>query len=147
MYFWARVHDPYLRLRVTWFFPYKILHNPATSTLISAFSGIPQTKKEKILPHSFSLPCTPQPHTSFSHSRSNINVTLRIPDGKITEILEIKIFHHRIQQKCYQPTHFPYLILQTLIKSSVLISTQYKNYHKIARAQKYYNYYINNRNT
>ena len=81
------------------------------------------------------------------HPRSNINATLRISDRKITEILEIKIFHHRFQQKCYQPTTFPYLILQTLIKSSVLISTQYKNYHKIARAQKYYNYCINNRNT
>ena len=150
MYFWARVHDPYLRLRVTWFFPYKILHNPATNTLISAFSGIPQTKKEKILPllpHSFSLSSTPQLHTSFSHPRSNINATLIITDRKITEILEIKIFHHRFQQKCYQPTHFPYLILQTLIKSSVLISTQYKNYPKIARTQKYYSYYINNRNT
>ena len=147
MYFWARVHDPYLRLRVRWFFPYKILHNPATSTLISAFSGIPQTKKEKILPHSFSLPCTPQPLTFLPHPRSNINATFRITDRKTTEISEIKIFHHRFQQKCYQATTFPYLILQTLIKSSVLISTQYKNYHKIARAQKYYNYYINNRNT
>ena len=147
MYFWARVHDPYLRLRVTWFFPYKILHNPATSTLISAFSGIPQTKKEKILLHSFSLPCTPQPNTFFPHPRSNINASLRISNRKITEILEIKIFHHRFQQKCYQPTHFRYLILQTLIKSSVLISTQYKNYPKIARTQKYYSYCINNRNT
>ena len=146
MYFWARVHDPYLRLRVTWFFPYKILHNPATSTLISAFSGIPQTKKEKILPHSFSPLHAPASHF-LPHPRSNINATLRITDRKITEILEIKIFHHRFQQKCYQPTHFPYLILQTLIKSSVLISTQYKNYPKIARAQKYYSYCINNRNT
>ena len=147
MYFWARVHDPYLRLRVTWLFPYKILHNPATSTLISAFSGIPQTKKEKIIQHSFYHPCTPQPLTFLPHPRSNTNTTLRITDRKITDILEIKIFHHRFQQKCYQPTTFPYLILQTLIKSSVLISTQYKNYPKIARAQKYYSYYINNRNT
>ena len=68
-------------------------------------------------------PCTPQPLTFLPHPRSNINATLRITDRKITEILEIKIFHHRFQQKCYQPTHFPYLILQTLIKSSVLIST------------------------
>ncbi|KHC33583.1 hypothetical protein MGQ_04239, partial [Candida albicans P76067] len=127
--------------------PYKISHNPATSTLISAFSGIPQTKKEKILPHLFSLSSTPQPHTSFSHSRSNINVRLRISDRKTTEILEIKKFHHRFQQKCYQPTTSPYLILQTLIKSSVLISRQYKNYPKIARTQKYYSYCINNRNT
>ena len=144
MYFWARVHDPYIRLRVTWLFPYKILHNPATSTLISAFSGIPQTKKEKILPHSFSLPCTPQPLTFLPHPRSNTNTTLRITDRKTTEISEIKIFHHRFQQKCYQATTFPYLILQTLIKSSVLISTQYKNYHKIARAQKYHTWSTNN---
>ena len=68
-------------------------------------------------------PCTPQPLTFLPHPRSNINATLRISDRKITEILEIKIFHHRFQQKCYQPTTFPYLILQTLIKSSVLIST------------------------
>ena len=76
----------------------------------SAFSGIPQTKKEKILPHSFSLPCTPQPLTFLPHPPSNINATLRITDRKITEILEIKIFHHRFQQKCYQPTTSPYLI-------------------------------------
>ena len=68
-------------------------------------------RRKKILPHSFSLPCTPQPHTFLPHPQSNTNATLRIPDRKITEILEIEIFHHRFQQKCYQPTTFPYLIL------------------------------------
>ncbi|KHC46103.1 hypothetical protein MEW_05161, partial [Candida albicans P60002] len=51
------------------------------------------------------------PLTFLPHPRSNINATLRITDRKTIEILEIEIFHHRFQQKCYQATTFPYLIL------------------------------------
>ena len=85
------------------------IQNPAQSRHKYSYLRIlgNTSDKEKILPHSFSLPCTPQPHTFLPHLRSNTNATLRITDRKITEILEIKIFHHRFQQKCYQPTHFP----------------------------------------
>ena len=112
MYFWARVHDPN-SVSVSRDFSHTKSCTIPPQVLLSPHSReyLRQRREDTTtLPHSFS-PCTPQPHTSFSHPRSNINATLRITDRKITEILEIKIFHHRFQQKCYQPNHFPYLIL------------------------------------